>query len=204
MTMTRRQRLEATLTGDVVDRPAVSMWQHFYDLEQTVDGLVQAMLDFQHRFDWDFMKVNPRACYHVQDWGNRYDFSPAPQAGPDLVDHRVKGPDDWAGLPVLNPSEGVLGEHIQALGMIRQQLDPDVPMIMTEAQDRPGADHRDLRALRRPGVCRGRRRHFLRHHAVGHDRQADDGPVRRVQPALRRADHEPDTREGLAQRPARL
>jgi len=131
MTMTRRQRLETTLTGDVVDRPAVSMWQHFYDLEQTVDGLVQAMLDFQHRFDWDFMKVNPRACYHVQDWGNRYDFSPAPQAGPDLVDHRVKGPDDWAGLPVLNPSEGVLGEHIQALGMIRQQLDPDVPMIMT-------------------------------------------------------------------------
>jgi len=131
MAMTRRERLEATLAGKALDRPAVSMWQHFYDLEQTTDGLVQAMLDFQKRFDWDFMKVNPRACYHVQDWGNRYDFSPAPQAGPLLVDHRIKGPDDWANLPVLNASEGVLVEHVEAIGMIRQQLDPDVAMIMT-------------------------------------------------------------------------
>ena len=131
MAMTRRERLEATLAGNELDRPAVSMWQHFYDLEQTPDGLVQAMLDFQKRFDWDFMKVNPRACYHVQDWGNRYDFSPAPQAGPILADHRITGPDDWADLPVLNASEGVLGEHVEAIGMIRQQLDPDVAMIMT-------------------------------------------------------------------------
>ncbi len=131
MAMTRRERLAATLAGEPVDRPAVSMWQHFYDLEQTTDGLVQAMLDHQRRFDWDFMKVNPRACYHVQDWGNRYDFSPAPHAGPDLVDHRIKSHDDWDSLPVLNASEGVLGEHVQAIGMIRQQLDPDVPMIMT-------------------------------------------------------------------------
>lgn len=129
--MTRRERLEATLAGKEVDRPAVSMWQHFYDLEQTTEGLVKAMLDYQERFDWDFMKVNPRACYHVQDWGNRYDFSPAPAAGPKLVEHRIKGPDDWADLRVLNPSENVLGEHIAALGTIRRALDGDVPMIMT-------------------------------------------------------------------------
>ncbi|MBN1347534.1 MAG: hypothetical protein JXQ73_32890 [Phycisphaerae bacterium] len=129
--MTRRERLEATLAGRELDRPAVSMWQHFYDLEQTQDGLVQAMLDYQRRFDWDFMKVNPRACYHVQDWGNRYDFSRAPDAGPKLVEHRIKKPGDWSELHVLNPSEGVLGEHIGAIGMIRQQLDADVPMIMT-------------------------------------------------------------------------
>lgn len=131
MAMTRRERLEATLAGKPVDRPAVSIWRHFYDLEQTIDGLVDAMLGFQRRFDWDFMKVNPRACYHVQDWGNRYDFSPAPKAGPDLVEYRIKTPADWEKLPVLNPSENVLGEHMIALGEIRTQLDPDVPMIMT-------------------------------------------------------------------------
>jgi uroporphyrinogen decarboxylase len=129
--MTHRERLEATLAGKPVDRPAVSIWRHFYDLEQTLDGLVEAMLGFQRRFDWDFMKVNPRACYHVQDWGNRYDFSPAPKDGPELVEHQVKGPDDWSKLPVLNPTEGVLGEHMVALGEIRGQLDADVPMIMT-------------------------------------------------------------------------
>jgi uroporphyrinogen decarboxylase len=131
MAMTRRERLEATLAGGELDRPAVSIWKHFYDLERTPEGLVEAMIGYQRQFDWDFMKVNPRACYHVQDWGNKYDFSPAPAAGPNLVEHRVKGPDDWAELRVLNPSEGVLGDHIHALGQIRTQLDPDVPMIMT-------------------------------------------------------------------------
>ncbi len=131
MAMTRRERLEATLAGKETDRLAVSMWQHFYDLERTQEGLVKAMLDYQARFDWDFMKVNPRACYHVQDWGNQYDFGPAPEAGPKLIEHRVKEPNDWTGLQVLNPTEGVLGEHIEALGMIRRQLDADVPMIMT-------------------------------------------------------------------------
>jgi len=131
MSMSRRERLQATLAGLPVDRPAVSIWRHFYDLERTPEGLVEAMLEFQQRFDWDFMKVNPRACYHVQDWGNLYDFSPAPQDGPTLVSHRVNSPKDWSSLQRLSPVEGVLGEHIAALGEIRQQLDPDVAMIMT-------------------------------------------------------------------------
>ena len=45
------------------------------------------------------MKVNPRASYHMEDWGLR----------------PVREPDDWLKLEVLDPEQGVLGEHLQAL-----------------------------------------------------------------------------------------
>ena len=59
--MTHQERVTAALRSEEVDRPAVSMWRHFYGQETTAEGLAQAMLAFQRRYDWDFMKVNPRA-----------------------------------------------------------------------------------------------------------------------------------------------
>ena len=52
-----------------MDRPPVSMWRHFYAEETAADTLAEAMLGFQREYDWDFMKVNPRASYHAEDWG---------------------------------------------------------------------------------------------------------------------------------------
>ena len=57
--MDKRARIEATLQGEVVDRPAVSFWRHFYKEETSAKGLADAMLGFQKKYDWDFMKVNP-------------------------------------------------------------------------------------------------------------------------------------------------
>ncbi len=73
--MNKRERIMATLKGEDVDRPPVSFWRHFYKEETTHEGLAEAMLGFQGKYDWDFMKVNPRAEYHVEDWGNRYEYS---------------------------------------------------------------------------------------------------------------------------------
>ena len=57
--MSHRERVMAALRDEEVDRPPVSMWRHFFDDEVTAEGMAQAMLAFQQRFDWDFMKVNP-------------------------------------------------------------------------------------------------------------------------------------------------
>ena len=126
-----KRRLEATLAGDLVDRPAVAFWRHFYDLEQTTDRLVQAMVAFQRRFDWDFLKINPRACYHFQDWGNRYTFASDGSDAPRCVERRIHQPADWASLETLDPAAGVIGEHVGAVRRIRAELGPDTPMIMT-------------------------------------------------------------------------
>ena len=127
--MNHRERVLACLAGNDVDRPPVSMWRHFYAEETAPDTLAEAMLGFQREYDWDFMKVNPRASYHAEDWGLAMrtggDGSPQPVSWP------VGEPGDWTRLEVLDPSTGVLGEQLEALRLIAKGLDGQVPFLMT-------------------------------------------------------------------------
>ena len=127
--MNHRERVLACLAGEDVDRPPASMWRHFYAEETAAGTLAEAMLGFQREYDWDFMKVNPRASYHAEDWGLAMrtgdDGSPGPVSWP------VREPGDWTRLEVLDPSAGVLGEQLEALSLIAKGLDGQVPFLMT-------------------------------------------------------------------------
>lgn len=129
--MSKRERVAATLKCEVTDRPPASFWRHFFQQELTAEGLAQAMLDWQRAYDWDFVKVNARASYHVEDWGNRYIRSGNDRDHPRLDWYRVREPDEWHRLEDLTPTKGVLGEHLQAIRLIRQGVGPDVPVLMT-------------------------------------------------------------------------
>ena len=127
--MNHRERVLACLAGEDVDRPPASMWRHFYAEETAAGTLAEAMLGFQREYDWDFMKVNPRASYHAEDWGlamrTGADGSPEPVSWP------VSEPGDWTRLEVLDPSAGVLGEQLEALRLVGDGLEGQVPFLMT-------------------------------------------------------------------------
>jgi uroporphyrinogen decarboxylase len=129
--MNKRSRIKATLNGEEVDRPAVSFWRHFYKEEVTAEGLAEVMLGFQRKYDWDFMKVNPRAEYHVEDWGNTYEYSGNDFIKPRFLDGCIKSAEDWKKLQVLPPDKGVLGEHLKALELIAEGLGREVFFVMT-------------------------------------------------------------------------
>ncbi len=129
--MTRIERVRAILLGKEVDRPPVSVWRHFYDRETSAQGLAEALLSFQHGFDWDFMKVNPRASFHVEDWGVRVKYGSDPYEAPEKVDWPIKQPSDWDRVQPLNVQQGVLGEQLEALRLIAQGLKGQVPFVMT-------------------------------------------------------------------------
>ncbi len=127
--MTHWQRIRAVLEGKEVDRLPVSMWRHFFKEENSADSLAEAMLGFQRRFDWDFMKVNPRASYHVEDWGVKMKYDG--DAEPRMVEAPVKTPSDWKKVKVLDVNQGVLKEQLDALDLIAQGLKGKIPFIMT-------------------------------------------------------------------------
>ena len=131
MTLTKQERVQAVLEGETVDRPPVSVWRHFYDKETTVQGLVESMLGFQRRYDWDFMKVNPRAQYHVEDWGATFQYPADPNEGPTALDVPVGSPEQWDQIEPLKATTGVLGEHLKALSDIKNGLAGEAPFIMT-------------------------------------------------------------------------
>ena len=82
--MNRRDRVWAALAGEPVDRPPVSFWGHVYHRESSARDLVDATLEFQRAYDWDWVKLNPRKHYHVEPWDVRYRYSGRPGEKPVL------------------------------------------------------------------------------------------------------------------------
>ncbi|MCX5673037.1 MAG: hypothetical protein NTU94_17115 [Planctomycetota bacterium] len=135
--LTKRKRLQRTTAGKPVDRLPVALWRHFFAEETSREGLVEAMTRWQREYDWDFLKINPRASYHVEDWGNRYTFSGKETIAPTLVQASVHQPDDFRHLDRLDPTGAagrrapILADHLGAVGDLRKALGPDVPLLMT-------------------------------------------------------------------------
>jgi len=129
--MTRHQRVQAALDGKSVDRAPVSAWGHFYHKEHSAQGLADAMISFQEQYDWDFMKINPRASYHAEDWGYTYRQSGKPGDRPECTAFPIHGVEDWKKLEPLPSDQGVLGEHLRAVELIRKSLRGGAPFIMT-------------------------------------------------------------------------
>lgn len=156
--MNHRERIRATLRGERVDRPAMSFWRHFYHREGTAEGLAGAMLEFQRTYDWDFMKVNPRASYHVEDWGVRTARpGEGPLDKPKVVTTAVKEPRDWGAIRPKDPARGALGEMLDAVERIAAGIQGEADWIMTVfnpisiAADLVGNDELFLSHLREHG-----------------------------------------------------
>jgi uroporphyrinogen decarboxylase len=61
--MTRRERLLATFRGRRGRPAAVALWRHFPGDDQRPEDLAWATLSWQAQWDWDFIKVSPRAAF---------------------------------------------------------------------------------------------------------------------------------------------
>ena len=129
--MNKRERVDAALRGGDVDHVPISFWGHSYLKEWSAEELAEAMLDNYRTYDWDYMKVNPRASYHVEDWGAKLERSNDFNRGPTFTSVPVTSPDDWRRIRPLEPDKGVLGEQLAALRLIRDGLGGDAYFIQT-------------------------------------------------------------------------
>lgn len=130
--MNSLERVRAALAGQSVDRPAVSLWRHFYESETTAPDLVDAMLRWQRTYGWDAMKVNPRAQYHIEPWGAKVQYFKDGVTKPAILDLPVKKAEDWANIRVLGPTDGALGEQLQALDLLKRALKGDQRILFAQ------------------------------------------------------------------------
>jgi uroporphyrinogen decarboxylase len=128
--MTPRERVWAALRGEPVDRPPVSFWGHFYHRESSARELVDATVEHQREFAWDWVKLNPRKHYHVEPWGVSYRYTGRAADKPTLESWPVHQPGDWAAV-TERPVEGALAEQVDAVALLRRELPADVPMVET-------------------------------------------------------------------------
>lgn len=129
--ITHRARIEACLSGQVLDRPPVALWRHFPVDDQTPRGLATSVMIFQRLFDFDLVKVTPASSYCLKDWGSQDEWRGNPEGTRNYTQRVIQNPDDWERLAVLNPLRGHLGAELEALSLILDELGPDTPVIQT-------------------------------------------------------------------------
>ena len=120
----------AAVKGDPVDRIPVSFFGHNHTAERSPETAVQAMLEQDRKYDWDFMKVQMRATYYAEAWGCKYDWM-GPDIGPEVLDHVVKRADDFRKIKRLDATRGVLGDHVGIGKKIGEALKGRTPYVQT-------------------------------------------------------------------------
>ena len=55
--MTKRQRIETVLAGEVPDKTPISLWYHFGTQHEPGDIIAQLALEFFRYYDLDWLKV---------------------------------------------------------------------------------------------------------------------------------------------------
>ncbi|MFN2163111.1 MAG: uroporphyrinogen decarboxylase family protein [Candidatus Promineifilaceae bacterium] len=127
----KRRRLEAVIRGEKPDRPPVALWRHWPGDDQDAAALAAAHIKWQHDYDWDLLKVGPDSNYSVADWGVEDRWIGHIEGTRETTRWPVHDPQDWAGLPVLDPGRGKLAMQIEALAAVRQEVGEEVPVLAT-------------------------------------------------------------------------
>ena len=127
--MTGRERVEAALAMRVADRPPVGAWGHTYREEWSPRELAQVTIERARKFEWDFVKFQPRASSFAEAFGSVYQPSGHRMKGPVLVSPGVPDVDAWGDVRVVNPK--ALDDQVESIGIVARELGRDVPVIQT-------------------------------------------------------------------------
>jgi uroporphyrinogen decarboxylase len=129
-TMTKRERLMATVRGESVDRPPVALWRHFPGDDYRPEDLAAATIAFQRRYDFDFVKVTPASSFCVQDWGSQDRWLGSLEGTREYVFYPIQSADDWYGIHFLEQGSA-LDAQLRCLRFIADELVEEVPFIQT-------------------------------------------------------------------------
>ncbi len=129
--ITHRQRIEKCLLGDLPDKTPIALWRHFPVDDQTPDRLARAVLEFQSINNFDLVKVTPSSSYCLKDWGVKDEWRGNPEGTRQYLSRVIQSPEDWLNLPVLNPFKGALGDQLNCLKIINNELGSGVPVLQT-------------------------------------------------------------------------
>jgi uroporphyrinogen decarboxylase len=128
-TTTKRDRVEAALSGGVADRVPVAAWGHLIPAERSADALASASLWYFHEYDWDWLKVNSRATLFAEAWGSEFDFLDYRGVLPRFVRNR-NDPIDYGALKPANPGFRPWAEQVAALRKIGRGIG-GAPFVQT-------------------------------------------------------------------------
>ena len=128
---THKERIQATMRGEFIDRPPVALWRHFPVDDQTPELLAKATLQYQQTYDFDLVKVTPASSFCLKDWGVDDEWKGHTEGTRGYTKRIIHSSKDWETLPTLDPSASHLAGQLACLHLIRSELSPETPLLQT-------------------------------------------------------------------------
>jgi uroporphyrinogen decarboxylase len=129
--MNKKERVDAALRGEPVDRVPVSVWGHDYEHEWDVHPLMETLVEDFTRYDWDFMKVQSRSTYFAEVWKARYRPSGEKTSKPIFEYSPIRSSTDWKRLRPREPDQGPFGDQLRLMQLLNHQVGYDAYFMQT-------------------------------------------------------------------------
>ena len=136
--MNRIKRIEDLLAGKKLDSPSMNLWKHFPPYDENVDQLIKKTIQFQERFNWDFVKVTYQGLYSIQDWGSKIKWTERNSEWPNtcstvgvVTDPSIKYIKDWETLSVKTMNEKSWADTLAAAKGVYEHYKGKVPVVVT-------------------------------------------------------------------------
>src|SRR5258708_32825511 len=98
---THKERIQACIQGEVIDRPPVALWRQFPIDDQSPGTLAKATFNFQQTYDFDLVKVTPASSFCVRDWGVEDEWHGHTEGIRQYTKRVINNPQDWEKFPTL-------------------------------------------------------------------------------------------------------
>ena len=129
--MTPRERVDAALRGEAVDRPPVSIWRHFPNQDQSAADLAAVTRAWQESYALDFIKLMPPGDYATIDWGAESEYQGAAGGTRETTKYPIETAEDWRRIAPVPVDAGFNAEVVRACALVREAVGPDVPVVQT-------------------------------------------------------------------------
>jgi len=129
--LSTRERVMLSLAGEEVDRPPISLWQHFPNRDQSADDLAAATAEWQAMLELDFIKLMPPGDYATIDWGLTSEYRGARGGTRDTTHYPIQSVEDWASINRVGVRDGINAEVIRACSLTCAAVGDDVPVLQT-------------------------------------------------------------------------
>ena len=130
--MQKHERLERAIAGDAVDRVPVALWRHWPGDDQRFADLARSTIDFQHNYNWDFVRVMPLRQFQVVDYGVQADWRGDPRGVRDISKRRIQRSLAWTEIRPLAPNRGALAQQVECLRLVGKAMESEgAPVLQT-------------------------------------------------------------------------
>lgn len=129
--MNKRERLAAAIHRQPVDRPPIALWRHFPGDDLDHEKFARRIVDFQNKYDFDFVKVTPAASYVAELYGGELVDAGNREGTRTHVRRVIHDWHDWSRIEPIDPDHPVFKRERDAMQRIRAALGKNVPVLQT-------------------------------------------------------------------------